>query len=120
MSYFHLVILALFASIGAGCSNLHLEQRDKVTFMRGPHNYDFYSRHNGPFEAQAAIHFAHGKAHDVLQLTPKDKAYYHDAAFSAESVAYTYNPPRLEPHMYLYGPTPSSGATPNSVSRRPR
>ncbi|RUL87048.1 hypothetical protein TsocGM_14600 [Tautonia sociabilis] len=39
-----------------------------------------------------------------MQLTPKGKAYYHDAAFNAESVAYTYNPPRLEPHMELYGP----------------
>ena len=98
------LLAALCLLVAAACGGMHLEQRDKVTFLRGPHNYDFYARHNGPFETSAAIHFAHAKAHDVLQLTPKDRACYHDAAFNAESVAYTYDPPRLEPHMELYGP----------------
>lgn len=98
------VAALMLVILEVACTKLHFEQRDKVSFLRGPHNYDFYSRHNGQFETSAAIHFAHAKAHDVLQLTPLDRAYYHDTAFNAESVAYTYQPPRIEPHMYLYGP----------------
>ena len=82
----------------------HFEQRNMPAFLRGPHNQAFFFRHNDPYSVQAGIHFAHGKAHDVPQLTPLDKAYYHDAKLNAESEDYTYSPPHIGPDMEMFGP----------------
>ena len=67
-----------YAGPSPDTGGLHFEQRNMPAFLRGPHNQDFYFRLNDQYRTSAAIHFAHGKAHDVPQLTPLEKAYYHD------------------------------------------
>lgn len=52
----------------------HVEQRNMPAFLRGPHNQAFFFRQNEQYRTSAAIHFAHGKAHDVPQLTPLEQA----------------------------------------------
>jgi hypothetical protein len=47
-----------------------IEQRDEISYLRGPYNIEFYKRHNEAFRISAAFHYAHGRQHDVLQLTP--------------------------------------------------
>lgn len=96
----------LFASLIStpGCSSLRLEQRDQVTYRRGPYNFDFYSRHNRSYRTGSAIHFAHGKAHDVAQITPLDKSDFYDQQFDAEMVNWLFDAPRVEPHMEYWGP----------------
>jgi hypothetical protein len=46
------------------------EQRNEVSFRRGKSNSEFFRRHSETFRNGAAIHYAHAKEHDVLQLTP--------------------------------------------------
>ena len=74
----HLLALILVSAGGcgpglqhevAGDGPLRLEQNDLPAFLRGPHNQAFFFRHNEPYRVQAAIHFAHGRAHDVPQQT---------------------------------------------------
>jgi hypothetical protein len=85
-------------------AGIHFEQRNMPAFKRGIYNQAFFFRLNDQYRTSAAIHFAHGKAHDVPQLTPLDKAYYHDTSFNAECQAWLYNPPHIEPGMILFGP----------------
>ena len=93
-----------YAGPSPDTGGLHFEQRNMPAFLRGPHNQDFYFRLNDQYRTSAAIHFAHGKAHDVPQLTPLEKAYYHDTSFNAESEQWLYNPPHIEPDMMIFGP----------------
>ena len=83
---------------------IHFEQRNMPAFRRGPYNQAFFFRHNDQYRTSAAIHFAHGKAHDVPQLTPLDKSYYYDTSFNAESEQWLYSPPHIEPSMMIFGP----------------
>lgn len=85
------------------------EQRDEVTHLRGQYhttlfsyNTAFYHRHNEAFRIGAAIHFSHGKQHDVLLLTPFAHHAREDLGFDGESVAFVNNPPRTEPTMEYY------------------
>ncbi len=82
---------------------LRFEQRNSVSYLRGPYNFDFYSRHNKSYRTGAAIHFAHGKAHDVPQLSPFAEAGYYDQQFAAEAVQTLLDPPRVEPQMDYWG-----------------
>lgn len=102
-------LLGAVAATTAGCSGqwtaakvgdgpgLRFEQRDKVSYLRGPYNFDFYRRHNEAYRFGAAIHFAHGKAHDVPQLTPLDRASHFDKQFDAEAVHWVFDLPRIQP-----------------------
>ena len=93
-----------YAGPAADTGLLTFEQRDMPSFMRGPHNQAFFFRHYDAYTFSAAIHFAHGKAHDVPQLTPLEKADYYDTAFDAECVQRIHDPPHSEPSMMYYGP----------------
>lgn len=79
-------------------------QRNTVSFRRGPYNFAFYDRHNEAYRFSAAIHIAHGKAHDVLELTPLSEAVRWDRAFDGEMSHAAFSPPRIEPHMMDWGP----------------
>ena len=83
---------------------LRFEQRNEVSYLRGPYNFDFYRRHNEAYRFSAAIHFAHAKAHDVPQLTPLEKASFFDRQLDAEMLHFIHSQPRIEPHMEYWGP----------------
>lgn len=102
-------ILMTFASItvlaAAPASAIDIQQRNEVSYLRGPYNIEFFKRHNEAFRISAGIHFAHGKAHDVAQLTPAADRAAADVKFDDESVAYvTRKKPFTEPTMELFGP----------------
>lgn len=80
------------------------QQRDKVTFQRGPYNLAFFYRHNKSFRRSAAIHLAHGGQHDILQLTPIKNNVSVDTKTDERWVKALKKPPRIEPVMELYGP----------------
>lgn len=98
------ICITLLLSAIVQSADLRWEERNKVDFRRGPYNFDFWSRHNEPYRFSSAIHFAHAKQHDVLELTPLQRATYFDAQFNAECVHWVYDLPRLEPHMMYWGP----------------
>jgi hypothetical protein len=81
-----------------------IEQRDEVSYLRGPYNIAFFHRHHQAFRISAAIHFAHAKQHDVLQLTPLSRHEEADIETDAEYLSCLYNPPRTEPTMEYFGP----------------
>ena len=81
-----------------------LVQRDEVGILVGPYNLDFFNRHNFAYRTSAAVHYAHGRAHDVLQLTPLDQHAEWDAWFDNDMVTVLANQPRIEPTMETYGP----------------
>lgn len=94
------LIFILLQSVGLG----QLEPRNEVSYLRGPYNIEFFRRHNDSFRTSAAIHFAHGKQHDVLLLTPMDRSEHIDDLFNTECLWYTFHPPRTEPTMELFAP----------------
>ncbi len=83
---------------------LHVEQRDEVSYLRGPYNFDFYQRHNQSYRISASIHFAHGIQHDLLALRPLDEHVMTDQASDARYLNMLFNPPRTEPTMDYYAP----------------
>jgi hypothetical protein len=85
------------------------EQRSMPSYLRGPYNTAFFYRENQTFRHGAAIHFAHGKAHDMLELSPFAEHERADAEFDRECVNFIHNPPRTEPSMELYGPFTGRG-----------
>jgi hypothetical protein len=81
------------------------EQRDDMSYVRGPYNTAFYWNHRETYQNAAAIHFAHGLQHDVLQLTPLSRAAQEDEATSRRYVDFLLNHrARTEPVMEFYGP----------------
>lgn len=95
-----LLILIVLEGVCLG----HFEQRNEVSYLRGPYNLAFFRRHNDSFRMSAAMHFAHGKQHDVLLLTPIARSEHFDDSFNAESMYYVFHPPRTEPSMELFAP----------------
>ncbi len=95
---------ALLATTATSACSLHLEQRDAVASRRRSYNNAFFWRHNTQFRTSGAIHFAHGKQHDVLQLGTLAHAAEIDRDFEAECLAWFRDPPRMEPTMMTYGP----------------
>ena len=83
---------------------LPLEQRDDVSYLRGPYNGAFFHREEEAFRIGAAIHFAHGIQHDILQLEPLSDHRDTDARTDQKYLEMIRNPPMTEPHMELYGP----------------
>jgi len=81
---------------------LALEQRNEVSFLRGPYNLAFFYRHNLAYRIGAGMHFFHSKQHDLLQLTPFEDHAAVDARFDKEALGYLYEPPNTEPEMPYY------------------
>ncbi len=81
------------------------EQRNDVSFQRGPYNEAFWHRHFDAERYSAGFHYHHGKQHDLLQLTKladhEKVDHYFDKSvhdFVAEGKA------RTGPSMELYAP----------------
>lgn len=96
--------LIMLAATFAPASALCLEQRNDVTYLRGPYNGKFFDRENEAFRVSAAIHFAHGIQHDYLQLEPFDAHQRTDQRADREYLEMVVKPPRTEPEMETYGP----------------
>uniref|UniRef100_C6E1C5 Uncharacterized protein n=1 Tax=Geobacter sp. (strain M21) TaxID=443144 RepID=C6E1C5_GEOSM len=92
--------LALFIPTAAQA----LEQRNDVSYLRGPYNGGFFHNENEAFRVSAAIHFAHGIQHDYLQLEPLSQHEATDARADASYLSMMERPPRTEPEMETYGP----------------
>jgi hypothetical protein len=103
-----LVTATLLAALAAACS-LHLEQRDMPAQLRSGYNNALFHRHNDTFRTGAAIHYAHGRAHDVLQLSALSNARQVDAQTDADFVQTLRNRMRMEPTQMLYGPHSGQG-----------
>jgi len=100
------VFIAVFMIQGCGTST-PLEQRDSAAPLRTwfpRYANAFFYRHHAEYKVAAAIHYAHGKAHDDLQQTRLERAYYFDAAFEADYLDRLYHPPLTEPTMMMFGP----------------
>lgn len=98
-----LTVILLAPSASA---QFHVEQRNEVSYLRGPYVLDFYRRHNDAFRSGAAIHFAHGKQHDILLSTPLRESEIVDQQTDREFVAFLLNRrARTEPEMFLYAPS---------------
>ena len=81
------------------------EQRNEVSYLRGPYNNALFRRHNRTFQIGAALHFSHAKQHDVLLLSPIADHERVDAAFDQESVTFAKElPAETEPHQEYYAP----------------
>ena len=100
---------ALVAALGLGAAAaaaprraLALEQRNAVSFLRGPYNEAFFFRHNASYRTSAAMHFFHSKQHDLLQQTSLAERARFDQLLNDESVAWLRDPPRTEPQMEYY------------------
>lgn len=90
---------------GSDLQSKSLEQRNEVSFLRGKYNTAQYKRHRNTFRYSAAMHFQHGKQHDVLQLTPLTDHEKEDADFNQKSVDFVYQKKaKTEPTMELFGP----------------
>lgn len=81
---------------------LALEQRNEVSFERGPYNLAFYHRHNLAYRIGAGMHFFHSKQHDLLQKTRLEDHESVDSRFEKEARGYLLMPPRTEPQMQYY------------------
>ena len=55
--------------VGGTARALPFEQRNEVSFLKGPYNLAFYYRLNKAYRIGAGMHFFHSKQHDLLQLT---------------------------------------------------
>jgi len=81
------------------------EQRNDVSFLRGPYNNALFNRHNRSFRVSAALHFSHAKQHDVLLLTKFAEHEKADADFEKECVEFVEKlKARTEPSMEYYAP----------------
>lgn len=90
---------------GSNLKSKSLERRNDVSFLRGKYNIAQFNRHNRTFRYSAAMHFQHGKQHDVLQLTPLSDHEKVDTDFDRESTEFVYQRKAYtEPSMELFGP----------------
>ena len=100
-------LLRSAASIGlAPLAGLALaDQRNEVSYLRGPYNIAMFRRHREAFRIGAGIHFSHGRQHDVLLLTPLSEHEKWDAEFNRQSISFvTGKKPQTEPTMEYYAP----------------
>ncbi len=81
---------------------LALEQRNGVSFLKGPYNLAFFYRHNRAYRIGAGMHFFHSKQHDLLQLTRFEDHAAVDARFDKEAQEWLRDPPATEPEMPYY------------------
>lgn len=83
----------------------NVDQRNEVTFQRGPYVQEFYNNFYKPWTHQAAIHAAHGGAHDLAHVTDPEERKKKDQKFRDRMVKLTLsekcnNGPKSE----TYGP----------------
>lgn len=100
---FALVLLCCgVAELAAG---VFFEQREGVSYLRGPYNLALFYRHNETFRNGAAIHFAHAVQHDILELTPLSDHASVDEDTNRRYMDFILNHrARTEPTMEYYGP----------------
>lgn len=95
----------VYNSKGSNLTAKSSETRNEISFLRGKYNTAQFKRHNRTFRYSAAMHFQHGKQHDVLQLTPLADHEKEDADFNQKSVDFVYRlKAKTEPTMEMYGP----------------
>ncbi|WP_299822832.1 hypothetical protein [uncultured Jannaschia sp.] len=94
--------LAALAGTALGAAPALAEQRNGVSFLRGPYNLALFHRHNRAYRIGAGMHFFHSKQHDLLQLTPLADHAAVDRSFEAEAARWLREPPRTEPKMEYY------------------
>lgn len=81
------------------------EKRDAAEERIAGYSEKFYRRHNEAFRIGAAIHYAHGKAHDVLQLKPFARHQQVDEQTSRDFTEFTAKlKAKTEPTMEYYAP----------------
>ncbi|OFZ53308.1 MAG: hypothetical protein A2428_10180 [Bdellovibrionales bacterium RIFOXYC1_FULL_54_43] len=81
------------------------------SIMRGPFINDFFNRHELSFRRGAAIHAAHGAAHDLVLLNGLTGNAGADQDFNDRFVKMTLDgPPKSEAKMVTFGPTTSQFA----------
>jgi hypothetical protein len=98
---FSVAALALIAISSAPA----VEQRNEVSYLRGPYNTALFWRHNEAFRIGAALHFSHGKQHDVLLLTALEERDRADSDFDRECLQFTEQfKARTEPTQEYYAP----------------
>jgi hypothetical protein len=102
-------IFVAAAVLLVSCS-LHLESRDMPAQLRRGYNNAFFHRHNDAFRTSAAIHYSHGKAHDVLQLTDIANSNNLDVETDRDFSSVLKGRMRMEPSMMLFGPHTGQGA----------
>ena len=87
---------------------LPAQGRNEVFFLRGPYNFDFRARMLPQYRFSAAIHVAHGLAHDWQHYAPRledaAKREAYDTEFDRRMVATIHHPPMVEPQQQLYAP----------------
>jgi hypothetical protein len=97
--------LSAFVLIVSGWTQIYAEQRNEVSYLRGPYNIAFFQRHNEAFRVGAALHFSHAKQHDVLLLTPFSQREPADASFDQESLDFLKElKAKTEPVQEYYAP----------------
>jgi hypothetical protein len=95
--------LLVVVMLTLGCS-AHLEQRNMPAMRKRGYNTAFYSRHDVPYRAQAAIHIAHGVQHDLLVFAEENEHQRIDAESDALYLSDFRDPPRIGPQMMTFGP----------------
>ena len=81
------------------------EQRNDVTFLRGPYNQAYWNRHRASEQYSAGFHYHHGKQHDVLMRTALSDHETVDFNFDRSVFNFVKNrKSRTGPSMELYGP----------------
>jgi hypothetical protein len=99
-----LMAAAIILVAGAG-AQAQWEQRNEVSYLRGPYNTALFWRHNETFRNSAAIHFAHAIEHDILELTPLADAEAEDQKADQRYLDFVLkHKARTEPTMEYYGP----------------
>ncbi len=88
--------------VGGTARALPFEQRNEVSFLKGPYNLAFYYRLNKAYRIGAGMHFFHSKQHDLLQLTRFEDHAAVDARFDKEAQGWLRDPPAIEPEMPYY------------------
>ena len=97
--------VGLLVGPGSPGTALSAQQRNEVSFLRGPYNTAMFHRLNRSFRVGAALHFSHAKQHDVLLLTPFARHDSADAGFDRESVEFAAQlEAKTEPAQEYYAP----------------
>ena len=84
-------IVAAVFFVWPAAAEPQMEQRNGISYLRGPYNLALFYRHNETFMNGAAIHFAHAIQHDILELTPLADHEKTDAETDAKYVDYILN-----------------------------
>lgn len=101
---YKVIVLTVFMVLTSLSDVPALEQRDLVSYLRGKYNFEFFDRHNTDFRIGAALHFAHGKQHDILLLDKPGQSKETDLKTEREYLSYIKNLPKTEPVMELFAP----------------